>query len=95
MALTTNEQKIIKYVGQNYVTKSSIPDIIPAYARTGVEDYSLYWLSKTVGGESLIPIQYAYYFVQNKGLIVTWTGTEYQDANPPEIITQEELNDMW
>ena len=95
MALTQNEQLIIKHIGQNYVTKKSIPDIIPAYARDSITDYDRLWLSKEPNGEPLIPIQYAYYFVQNRGLIVTWTGTEYEDANPPHIISQEELNDMW
>lgn len=95
MALTTNEQLIIKHIAQNYPTKESLPNLIPAYARQGVTDYTAQWLSKTPNGEPLIPIQYAYYFVQNIARIVVWSGTEYIDANEPEIITQEELNDMW
>lgn len=95
MALTQNEELIIKYVGQNYVTKKSIPNLIPAYARLNITEYDRLWLSKEPNGEPLIPIQYAYYFVQDKGKIVVWTGTEYEDANQPEIITQQELDNMW
>lgn len=95
MALTQNEELIIKHIAQNYVNKNSIPTMIPTYSRIGAERYSATWLSKTSGGESLIPIQNAFYFVQNEYRIVMWTGSTYKDVNEPDVITQSELDNMW
>ena len=62
MALTANEQLIIKYVGQNYLTKSAMANIIPCYA-TGSTPYEIDWLSKKIGDSALIPIEGAFYLV--------------------------------
>ena len=96
MALTANEQKIIKYIGENYTTKSSIAPIAPAYA-VGDTSYSSTWLSKTIDGSPLIPIQNRFYFVCNVGKIYTWDNTEkkYVQANLPDTLTAQEVSDMW
>ena len=95
MTLTANEQLIIKYVGQNYLTKSAMANIVPCYA-TGTP-YAADWLSKEVGGETLIPIEGLFYLVCNVGKIYQWdkANSEYTQANLPDLITKTDVTDMW
>jgi hypothetical protein len=95
MALTQNEQLIIKYVAENFATKKSVADICPAYALQGQPEYSATWLSKTVDGTPLTPIQNRFYMVLNRGEIYTWTGRQYEQANLPDLITSQEVTEMW
>ena len=96
MALTQNEQLIIKYVGQNYLTKESMENLAPAYA-VGDTPYAADWLSKTIDGTPLIPIEGRFYFVCNLGKVYTWdkTSREYIQANLPDTITAEDVDGMW
>ena len=95
MALTQNEQLIIKYVAENFLTKQSMADVCPAYALQGQTEYSLTWLSKTPNGQPLTPIQNRFYMVSNLGEIYMWNGREYERANNPDLLTQQDVVDMW
>lgn len=96
MALTQNEQLIIKHIAENYLTKKSMENISPVYA-VGDEPYSSTWLSKTLDGDPVIPIEGRFYFVANIGKIYQWSRTErqYVQANLPDTITAEETTEMW
>ena len=96
MALTTNEEKIIKYIGQNYLMKKAMANIIPCQTLAGQEEYSATWLSKD-GETALIPIQGAFYFVTDIGKMFQWNRTEriYEQANLPDTMTKAEVTAMW
>ena len=94
MALTQNEQLIIKYVGQNFLTKEAMGNIIPCQTLVGQTEYSNTWLTKD-GEKPLIPIQGAFYFVTDLSKIYTWIGTEYARANLPDTMTAQEVTQMW
>ena len=96
MALTQNEQLIIKHVAQNYLTKSSMSNIIPCQTLAGQTEYSSTWLTKD-GGTALIPIEGAFYFVTDVGKVYQWnrTETKYEQANLPDSLTQQEVTAMW
>lgn len=93
MALTQNEQLIIKYVGQNYLTKSAMGNVIPCQTLSGEEEYSATWLSKN-GTDPLIPIEGAFYLVTDVGKIYQWKR-KYVQANLPDTLTAKEVTDMW
>lgn len=97
MALTQNEQLIIKHVGENYLTKQAMVDICPAYALASEKALSSTWLSKKVNGDPLIPIEGRFYFVCNVGKIYQWSNLEkaYTQANLPDTLTAEETTEMW
>ena len=96
MALTQNEQLILKYVGQNFLTKESMSNIIPCRTMNGKEEFSNKWLTKD-GITSLVPIQGAFYFVTDVGNIFQWSVLEnrYLYANAPEQLTKEEVSQLW
>lgn len=94
MALTQNEQLIIKYVGQNFLTKETMGNIIPCQTLAGQTEYSNTWLTKD-GENPLIPIEGAFYMVTNLGKIYKWNRSEYEQANLPSVITAEEITEMW
>lgn len=96
MALTQNEQLIIKYIGQNYLTKEEMANITQAYA-VGDTPYSSTWLSKTIDGEPLVPIEGRFYLVCNVGKMYQWDNSkrEYVQANLPDTISAQDVTDMW
>lgn len=94
MALTQNEKLIIQHVGQNYLTKAEMANIIPCQTLVGQEEYSKNWLTKD-GETPLIPIQGAFYLVTDLGNIYKWTRTQYERANLPDRLTTEEVSEMW
>ena len=96
MALTQNEQLIIKHVAQNYLTKSSMSNIIPCQTLSGQTEYSSTWLTKN-GTDPLIPIEGAFYFVTDMGKIYQWDrpNTRYDQANLPDYLTEQEVTAMW
>lgn len=96
MALTQNEQLIIKYVAENFVTKKNMENIVPAYA-VGSTPYASDWLAKSIDGDPFIPIEGRFYFVANVGNMYQWSRTEHQyvQANLPDRITADEVTAMW
>ena len=94
MALTQNEKLIIKYVGQNFLTKEAMANIIPCQTLSGETKYSNTWLTKD-GKKPLIPIQGAFYFVTDLSQIYTWKTSEYVRANLPDTMTAQEVVQMW
>ena len=96
MALTQNEQLIIKHVAQNYLTKSSMSNIIPCQTFASGTEYASDWLTKD-GETALVPIEGAFYFVTNVGNVYQWNRTErlYVQANLPNTLSAEDVTEMW
>lgn len=94
MALTQNERLIIKYVGQHYLTKDEMSNIIPCQTKPNETEYSARWLTKD-GTSPLIPIRGAFYFVTDIGNVYQWNGNKYEQANLPDTLTAEEVTQMW
>ena len=76
MALTQNEQLIIKYVGQNFLTKEAMSSIVPCHTFTGKTEYSAQWLTKD-DKEAITPDWDTFYFVTDLMEIDKWNGSKY------------------
>lgn len=94
MALTQNEQLIIKFVGQNYLTKEAMANIVPCQVLQGQEEYSATWLTKD-GENPLTPIEGRMYLVTDIGMIYKWNRQEYEQANLPNLLSAEDVSNMW
>lgn len=86
MALTQNEQLIIKYVGQNFLTKESMERIVPCHVYAGKTEYSSQWLTKN-DKEAITPDWDTFYFVTDLLKIYKWDGSKY-------VVAHNEYDDL-